>query len=226
MCTNRIMHHCRITNLKAIHSYLILRLYGKWNHNKAIAKFYFTVLIVCLWSPCYSWPLTSSHSVIPDVMLVVSLHDFQFAQWGEPLTQVAVPLTHLEVPSEESQRWGIKCLLPHLPHLQFYHLPYVNELEVGTWVVWQLYFYSEMLYTRHCWGNQCVCGICICNSGASSTQCTFTSRHGNVYLDCRAHWGYASSLIYTSMSSLVPRPRPAFHHTESDGKLGGAWERG
>ena len=40
---------------------------------------------------CYSWPLTFSHNVVPDIMVVVSLHDFQFAQRREPLCLLTTP---------------------------------------------------------------------------------------------------------------------------------------
>ena len=89
MCTSN-----RITHRQAVHSYLILRLHGQvWIKHQLS-------FIVDWFCPCYSWPLTSSHNVVPDVMVVVSFHDLQFAQWGEPLTWVSVPLTHLEVTTE------------------------------------------------------------------------------------------------------------------------------
>ena len=39
---------------------------------------------------------------------------------------------------------------------------------------------------------------------------------------------YSTSRLQLShlLGSLIPRPRPAFHHTASGGKLGGAWKRG
>ena len=81
----------------------------------------------------YSWPLTSSYSVVPDVMVAVSFHNFQFAQRWESLTLSPSHTGKSQVKRAKGEGWSV-CSHT-FPTFSFDHLQYVSELEVAKWAM-------------------------------------------------------------------------------------------